>query len=100
MIVGAIKAAYAAAEERLHSLIVQLEESGHELADEFRKVFDQLHGRVPAVEAEAKADAEQVAHDAVAAEAPVVNEAVQDVAAIADTAVTSVSTPAAETKTA
>lgn len=47
-----------------------------------------------------KTDAEKVTHDAVAAEAPVVNEAVQDVAAVADTAVSGVTNPpAAETKT-
>jgi len=71
-----------------HALIVQLEEKEHELAAAFRDWFNRLTGAVPAVEAEVKADAEQVAHDAVVAEAPVAAEAVQDVAAVADHAVT------------
>lgn len=84
---GVVKSAFSDLEARGHALIAQLEEKGHELAAEFRTWFDELTGRLPAVEAEVKADAEQVAHDAVAVEAPVVNEAVQDVAAIGETAV-------------
>lgn len=90
---GAIKDAYTAAEERLHALIVQLEEKGEALAGEIRKAFDELRAHVPAVEAEVKADAARVAHDAVTAEAPVVNEAVQDVAAVADHAATATTEP-------
>jgi len=67
-----------------HALIAQLEEKEHELAAAFRDWFNRLTGAVPAVEAEVKADAEKVAHDAVAA------EAMQDVAAVADHAVTGV----------
>jgi len=80
-----------------HALIAQLEEKEHELAAAFRDWFNRLTGAVPAVEAEVKADAEQVAKDAVAAEAPVAAEAMQDVAAVADHAVTGVTV--AETKT-
>lgn len=82
-VVGAIKNAYTAAEERLHALIVQLEESGHVLAGEIRKEFNLLHGRAAVVEAEVKADAEQVAHDAEAAAAPVVTEAERDAQTVA-----------------
>ncbi|NUQ98357.1 MAG: hypothetical protein HOY79_17995 [Streptomyces sp.] len=96
----AMKNAFHDLEAEGHALIAQLEEKEHELAAAFRSWFDKLTGHLPAVETEVKSDTEQVAHDAVAAEAPVVNEAMQDVAAIADTAVTSVATPAAETKTA
>lgn len=61
---GAMKDVYTAAIERLHALIAQLEEEGHVLAGDFRKELDKLRGEVPALEAEAKADAEQIAHDA------------------------------------
>lgn len=84
--VGAVKNVFHDLETKGHALIVQLEEKEHELAGAFRSWFDELTGKLPEVEAEVKVDAEQVAHDAVAAEAPVVNEAVQDVAAVADTA--------------
>jgi len=81
-----------------HALIAQLEEKEHELAAAFRNWFNRLTGAVPAVEAEVKADAEQVAHDAVAAEEPVAAEAMQDVAAVADHAGEAVTAP--ETKSA
>jgi len=85
---SAMKNALHDLEAKGHALIAQLEEKQHELAAEFRAWFNDLTGHLPAVEAEVKADAEQVAHDAVAAEAPVVNESVQDVAAVGETAVT------------
>lgn len=92
---SAMKTAFTELEARGHALIAQLEEKGHELAHEFRTWYDEFTGAVPAVEAEVKADAEQVAHDAVAAEAPVAQEAMQDVAAVADTAVSGVTNPPA-----
>lgn len=92
---SAMKTAFTELEARGHALITQLEEKGHELAAPFRAWFDEFTGRLPKVEAEVKADAEQVAHDAVAAEAPVAQEAMQDVAAVADTAVSGVTTPPA-----
>lgn len=46
-------------------------------------LLDRLTGHVPAVEAEVKADAEQVAHDAETAAAPVVAEAEQDAGHVA-----------------
>jgi peptidoglycan hydrolase CwlO-like protein len=47
-----------------HTLIAQLEEKQHELAAEFRTWFDDLTGHVPALEAEAKADAGRLADQA------------------------------------
>lgn len=88
-----MKAAYTAAEERLHDLIALLEESGHELAGEIRKAFDQLRGRVPVVEAEVKTDAGQVLHDAEAAAAPVVAEVEADAKQIAKDAAQAVIPP-------
>jgi len=85
---GAMKDVYTAAIERLHALIAQLEEEGHVLASDLRKELDKLRGEVPAFEAEAKADAEQVAHD--------VQAAAQDAASDVEQAVT----PAPETPTA
>lgn len=75
----------------LHTIWGELKAEGHKEADRVHAVYERLHALLPGVEAEVKADAEQVAHDAVAAEAPVVNEAVQDVAAVADTAATGAS---------
>lgn len=94
---SAMKTAFTELEARGHALITQLEEKGHELAAPFRAWFDEFTGRLPAVEAEVKTDAEKVAHDAVAVEAPVVNEAVQDVAAVADHAVTGATAPELKT---
>lgn len=65
---------------------------GHAEAAKIAEIFHALMGDAPKVEAEAKTDVAQVAHDAVAAEAPVVNEAMQDVAAVADTAASGVTT--------
>lgn len=90
--VSAMKNALHDLENKGDALIAQLEEKEHELAGEFRTWFNEFTGKLPAVEAEVKADADQVAKDAVAAEAPVVNEAVQDVAAVADTAATGATT--------
>lgn len=86
--VGAVKNAFHDLETKGHALIAQLEEKEHELADAFRSWFDELTGKLPAVESEVKDDAEQVAKDAVATEAPVAQEAMQDVAAVADHVVT------------
>ena len=61
-----------------HALIAQLEEREHELAAAFRAWFDKLTGNVPELKAEAKTDAETVAHDAETAAAPVVAEAEKD----------------------
>lgn len=93
---SAMKTALVELEAKGHALIAQLEEKSHELATEFRTWYDQFTGHLPKVEAEVKTDAEQVAHDAVAAEAPVATEAVQAVAAVADHAVTGVTTEPAK----
>jgi DNA-binding ferritin-like protein len=89
---SAMKEAWHDLEARGHALIAHLEERGHELGHEltteFWAWFDEITGKLQEIEAKAKADAEQVAKDAVAAEAPVANEAVQDVAAVVDGAVT------------
>lgn len=77
----------------VHAVWGTLKAEGHKEADRLHAAYEHLHDLLPGVEAEVKADAEQVAHDAVAAEAPVVNEAVQNVAAVADHAVTDVTTP-------
>ena len=81
----------------IHAIWGQLKTEGHKEADRLHAAYKHLHDLLPGVEAEVKADAEQVAHDAIAAEAPVANEAVQDAAAVADHAVTGVT--AAEPKT-
>lgn len=67
--------------DEIKTIADELEAEGHKLGATLKAWVQKLTGAVPAVEAEVKMDAEQVAHDAVAAEAPVVNEAVQDVAA-------------------
>lgn len=79
-----------------HALIAQLEEKGHELAEAFRAWFDKLRGHLPEVEAEVKADAEQVAHDAETAAAPVVAEAEHDAEKVAEHAVADVTATATE----
>lgn len=61
-----------ALEARGHALIAQLEEEGHVLAADLRDWFEKVFGEV-------KTNAQQVAHDAEAAPAPVVAEAEQDV---------------------
>lgn len=82
--------------DEIHAEISKLESGA---ADRIRALVDKLTGHLPEAEAEAKADAEQVAKDAVAAVEPVVNEAVQDVAAVGETAVAGDATaPSAETK--
>lgn len=80
-------------EARGHALIAHLEEKQHELAVEFRTWFNELTGRLPKVEAEVKADAERVVHDAETAAVPVVAEAEHDAVKIAEGVV------AAEVKT-
>lgn len=75
-------------------------EEGHKLIGDLKAWMEKLTGHVPAVEAEVKTDAETVAHDAVAAEKPVVTEAVHDATVVAETAVADVTAPAAEAKTA
>lgn len=89
---GAAKAFHAVIDE-LHTLLGELEADGHKLAAPIKARFEELLTIV-------KSDAEQVARDAVAAEEPVVNEAVQDVASVGETAVAGDATaPAAETTT-
>jgi len=82
----------------IHAIWGQLKTEGHKEADRLHAAYKHLHDLLPGVEAEVKADAEQVAHDAVVAEAPVANEAMQDVAAVADHAGEAVTAP--ETKSA
>ena len=84
--VSAVATAFRDLEAKGHALIVQLEEKGHELAGEFRAWFDEFTGRIPALEAEVKADAGQVAHDAEVAAAPVVAEVERDVKQVAEDA--------------
>jgi len=97
-----MKEAWHDLEARGHALIAHLEERGHELGHEltteFWAWFDEITGKLQEIEAKAKADTEQVAHDAVAAEAPVAAEVMQDVAAVADHAGEAVTAP--ETKSA
>lgn len=81
---GAMKAEI----DEIKKIVGELEAEGHKLAAPLKARLDKLFGEMPVVEAEVKADAEKVEHDAVAAEKPVVNEAVQDVAAVGETAVT------------
>lgn len=94
---SAMKAAWHDLEAKGHALIAQLEEKDHVLAADFRNWFGKLTGHLPAVEAEVKADAEKVAHDAVEAEKPVANETMQDVAAVTSDAVAGVTEPAPAT---
>jgi len=61
---AAMKAAYEAILDRLHALWVTLDGEGHHLAAEAKAVLDELRGDVPALEAEAKADAADVVHTA------------------------------------
>jgi hypothetical protein len=77
---SAMKAALA----EIKQIADELEAEGHKLASTLKAWVEKLTGNLPAAEAEVKTDAEQVAKDAVAAEAPVVAEAMQDVAAVAD----------------
>lgn len=84
----------------LHLIKEKLAAEGHALAAKIDEVYRVLLDEAPKIKAEVKADAEQVAKDAVAAEAPVVQGAVQNVAAVADTAVNcNTAAPAAEAKT-
>lgn len=82
-----------AALDEIKQIADELEAEGHKLGATLKTWVEKLTGHLPQVEAEVKADAEQVAHDAVTAEAPVVNEAVQDVAAVAETAAAGDTTP-------
>lgn len=89
-----------AALDEIKTIADELEAEGHKLAATLKAWVEKLTGNLPAAEAEVKTDAETVAKDAVTAEAPVVNEAVQDVAAVADTAVAGdAAPPAPEVKT-
>jgi len=88
--------------DEIKTVADELEAEGHKLAATLKVWLEKLAAHLPEAEAEAevKADAEQVARDAVAAEVPVVNEAVQDVAAIGETAVVGdVTAPAGEAAT-
>lgn len=93
-----------AALDEIKTIADELEAEGHKLGSALKAWVEKLTGHLPAVEAEVKVDAEQVAKDAVAAEAPVEAEAVHDaekVAAKAVAAVTeAVAAPAAKTTTA
>lgn len=60
--------------DEFHALVTALENEGHALASRFRALFD----HVPALEAEAVADAKQVEADAIAAAEPVVAEVKAD----------------------
>lgn len=79
---------YKEAVDEVRRIKEKLLAEGHAEAAKLVEAYHVLFGDAAKVEAEVKADAETVAHDAVAAEAPVVNEAVQDVAAVADHAAT------------
>lgn len=83
-----------AALDEIKTIVGELEAEGHKLAAPLKAWVEKLTGAVPAVEAEVKADAEQVAKDAVAAEAPVEAEAVKDAEKVAEHVVTDVATPA------
>lgn len=80
---GVVKSAL----DEIKTVADELEAEGHKLAATLKVWLEKLAAHLPEAEAEAKADAEQVAKDAVAAEAPVVNKAVQDVAAVGEAAV-------------
>lgn len=80
----------------LHAVWGELKAEGHKEADRIHAVYERLHALLPGVEAEVKADAKQVEHDAVAAEEPVAQEAMQDVAAVADTAASGATTEPAK----
>lgn len=72
--------------DEFHALVTALENEGHALASRFRALFD----HVPALEAEAVADAKQVEADALAAAEPVIGEAEGDVKTLAAEAVADV----------
>ena len=84
---SAMKEAWHDLEARGHALIAHLEarghELGHELTTEFWAWFDEITGKLQVIEAKAKGDAEQVAHDAETAATPVVAEAKQDAEQVA-----------------
>lgn len=83
-----MKEAWHDLEARSHALIAHLEEKGHELGHEltteFWAWFDEIAGKLREIEAKAKGDAEQVAHDAEDAAAPVVAEAEHDAEQVAE----------------
>jgi hypothetical protein len=83
-----MKSAFTDLEAEIHSIWSRLEAEGHKEAERVHALYEHLHALLPGVESEVKADAEQVAKDAVDAEKPVANEAVQDVASVGETAVT------------
>lgn len=82
--------------EEIKKIGNELLAEGHKLAEPLLAEIHKLSGDVPAVEAEVKTDAETVAHDAVAAEAPVVTETVHDATAVAEHAVADVAGAGAE----
>lgn len=92
-----MKEAWHDLEARGHALIAHLEERGHELGHEltteFWAWFDEITGKLQEIEAKAKGDAEQVAHDAEAAAAPVVAEAERDAEQVAEHATGAVIPP-------
>jgi hypothetical protein len=77
-----MKEAWHDLEARGHALIAHLEERGHELGHEltaeFWAWFDEITGKLQAIEAKAKADAEQVAHGGETAAALVAAEVERD----------------------
>jgi hypothetical protein len=79
-----------AALDEIKKIANELEAEGHKLGATLKAWVEKLTGEAPVVEAEVKTDAEQVAKDAAEAEAPVAAEVMQDVAAVADHAVTGV----------
>lgn len=67
----------------IHAVWGELKAEGHKEADRVHAVYEHLHDLLPGVEAEVKADAAQVAHDAEAAAAPIVAETEHDAQTIA-----------------
>lgn len=73
-------------EAEAHAIWSELEAAGHSLAGRARSLWERLRNVAVATEAEAKADAKQVLHDAEDVAKPVVAEAEQDVKQVAEDA--------------
>lgn len=77
-------------ENLLQQALDKAKSIGHTIADDVHGVLAKLRGNESALQAEAVADATQVAHDASAAMGPVLAEAEKDASKVADKAVADV----------
>jgi hypothetical protein len=82
--------------DELHAIKVKAEAAGDTVADDIKALFHKLTGGAPAIEAEVKADAVKVEHDALAAAETVATDAEHAAAPVVAEAVTAAETVGAE----